>query len=135
MKTLQNNYTTSEESNTTHEQSKWLLEFGLPADSADYYFGKNGKIRYIDGSIPYSLLWAVGSTPCWSSGRLKEILKVCLESKLEPNNIFKNIEECINTPETLIQIFKELKEEINLTKLKTCYISKQERKKRQKISR
>lgn len=118
MKTSQNDYTTSEESNTTHEQSKWLLEFGLPANSADYYFGKNGKIRYIDGSIPYSLLWAVGCTPCWSSGRLKEILKVCLESKLEPNNILQNIEECINTPETLIQIFKEMKEEINLSKTK-----------------
>lgn len=111
MKTSQNDY-------TTHEQSKWLLEFGLPANSADYYFGKNGKIRYIDGSIPYSLLWAVGCTPCWSSGRLKEILKVCLESKLEPNNILQNIEECINTPETLIQIFKEMKEEINLSKTK-----------------
>ena len=118
MKTSQNDYTTSEESNTTHEQSKWLLEFGLPANSADYYFGKNGKIRYINGSIPYSLLWAVGCTPCWSSGRLKEILKVCLESKLEPNNILQNIEECINTPETLIQIFKEMKEEINLSKTK-----------------
>ena len=116
MKTLQNNYTTSEQSNTTYEQSKWLLEFGLPADSADYYFGKNDQIRHINGSIPYSLLWAVGCTPCWSSGKLIEILKACVESDVL-HNICQNIEECINRPETLIQIFKELQEEINLTKL------------------
>ena len=70
MKKLQNDY-------TTPEQSKRLLELGVPANSANNYYGKNGKIRYIDGSIPCSLLWAVGLVPCWSVGRLIEIIREC----------------------------------------------------------
>ena len=70
MKKLQNNF-------TTPELSKRLLELGVPADSADCYYGKDGKIHHIDGSIPNSLLWTVGCIPCWSAGRLIEIYNEC----------------------------------------------------------
>ncbi len=74
MKTLQNNF-------TTPEQSKRLLELGLPADSADcgivedIMHGGQEILR-----IPYTR-WCKGyeniSTPCWSVGRLLEIMLIC----------------------------------------------------------
>ena len=74
MKQLQNNY-------TTPEQSKRLLELGLPADSAD--LGIVEDIMHGDTEIlrvPYSQ-WCKGyeniSTPCWSVGRLIEIVDMC----------------------------------------------------------
>lgn len=69
MKTLQNDL-------TTPEQSKRLIELGVPKNSANHYYGKGGKLRYIDGTIPYSLLWVTGCTPCWSVGRLIEVLHI-----------------------------------------------------------
>jgi len=76
MKTLQNDL-------TTIEQSKRLLELGVPKNSANHYYGKDGKIHYIDGTIPYSLLWETGCTPCWSVGRLMEIYEICSGKKYE----------------------------------------------------
>ena len=81
IKKLQNNFTTA-------EQSKRLLELGVPADSADCFrfsLGKNtsnfGMPRYCyrpytellmyDYSGIYTLL------PCWSVGRLIEIFELC----------------------------------------------------------
>ena len=68
MKTLQNDF-------TTVEQSKRLLELGVPADSADCYYSHvmamriwqvKGKRTYQDDCIP-----------CWSVGRLMEIYDIC----------------------------------------------------------
>ena len=70
MKTLHNDL-------TTIEQSKRLLELGVPNNSANHYYGKDGKTHYIDGTISYSLLWETGCTPCWSVGRLIEIYHIC----------------------------------------------------------
>ena len=78
MKTLQNNF-------TTPEQSRRLLELGVPANSANLYYGKDGKLHYIDGAIPYSLLWAIECTPCWSVGQLIEICLKC--STLEQRQV------------------------------------------------
>lgn len=82
MKKLQNNF-------TTPEQSKRLLELGVPADSADCYLFKfrcedvytqwhialfenketySWKINLLSGTL-YDYL------PCWSVGRLIEIFK------------------------------------------------------------
>jgi len=72
MKTLQNNY-------TTPEQSKRLLEAGLPAESADCYYGALG---FGNGYHKYpSICWSDGFSgnidiPCWSVGRLVEILQI-----------------------------------------------------------
>ena len=46
---------------TTQEQSKRLLELGVPADSADCYY-HNGDV-------------------CWSVGRLIQIIQICLPDK------------------------------------------------------
>ena len=73
MKTLQ----TLQNDLTTIEQSKRLIELGVPKNSANHYYGKDGKLHYIDGTIPYSLLWETGCTPCWSVGRLIEIHTIC----------------------------------------------------------
>lgn len=89
MKKLQNNF-------TTPEQSKGLLELGVPADSADCYYSHyiktyahseyteilwhrprfitednipNWNARLMDGTQTY--------LPCWSVGRLIEIYELC----------------------------------------------------------
>lgn len=86
MKTLQNDL-------TTIEQSKRLLELGVPKNSANHYYGKEGKLHYIDGTIPYSLLWETGCTPCWSVGRLIEISELCYTS-LSDNDYFIRQKDC-----------------------------------------
>ena len=89
MKTLQRNF-------TTQEQSKRLLELGVPADSSDLYcVVKNNYTALLDEYVVYSLqeqrMIQVSKTtyrkelkkgedilPCWSVGRLIEIhLKCC----------------------------------------------------------
>ena len=89
IKKLQNNY-------TTPEQSKRLLELGVPADSADCYYSHYIK-TYIH-SLYTEILWhrprfitkdndpnwnavLMDGTqtylPCWSVGRLIEIYEIC----------------------------------------------------------
>ena len=79
MKTLQNNF-------TTPEQSKRLLELGFPADSADCYLL---KCRYGNDVFHPQLLNdelysqkdkftnVLCYMPCWSVGRLMEIYLIC----------------------------------------------------------
>lgn len=96
MKQLQNNY-------TTPEQSKRLLELGVPADSAD--LGIIVDAMYCGIEIlqePYSQ-WCKGneniSMPCWSVGRLIEIYVTCknlefAQFDIKPNmNIINEIIE------------------------------------------
>lgn len=94
MKKLQNNF-------TTPEQSKRLLELGVPADSADcigviheHFFSKRGQ------KVPYTISILLGGDnysyviepstgcrivgkpfPCWSVGRLMEVCKICEPKK------------------------------------------------------
>ena len=69
MSKLQNNF-------TTPEQSKRLLELGVPAWTADCYYQESGKIEIkntaLDGLYP----------SCWSVGRLIEAKKLSLAEKL-----------------------------------------------------
>lgn len=73
MKKLQNDF-------TTPEQSKRLLELGVPADSANCYYDGRRILRARsenwmlkpDFFKEYSYF-----TPCWSVGRLIEIIKIC----------------------------------------------------------
>jgi hypothetical protein len=60
---------------TTKEQTDELLNYGVDKNSADFYYGNDNKIHHIDGSIPYSLLWASGCIPCWSVGKLIELYR------------------------------------------------------------
>lgn len=85
MKKLQNNF-------TTPEQSKRLLELGVPADSADMYIEcywcdrSNGRWRYkADSHEMFGDRKQIGEgvgaiRPCWSVGRLIEILEIILGS-------------------------------------------------------
>ena len=110
MKTLQNDLTTIEQSNR-------LLELGVPKNSANHYYGKDGKLHYIDGTIPYSLLWETECTPCWSVGRLIKILKVCVTNRNELNEIFDELKMCIDETAVLVQTFKEYSDVIDFSKL------------------
>ena len=87
MKKLQSNF-------TTPEQSKRLLELGVPAWTADLYFYEEGCISNDDepsGVIPYDEVYQDESKegvfsdyaefPCWSVGRLIEIMKICAKPK------------------------------------------------------
>lgn len=67
---------------TTHEQSKRLLDLGVPANSADMCYKINYESMRFDRiptAIPYKDFTAKELyCPCWSVGRLIEIhLKCC----------------------------------------------------------
>lgn len=72
MKKLQRNF-------TTPEQSKRLLEMGVPANSADCYYREHGKIEIKNTAL--DILY----TPCWSVGRLIEILEITLGTPWSDN--------------------------------------------------
>lgn len=75
IKKLQNNF-------TTPEQSKRLLELGVPADSADcVYLGDYADI-WVLKDCKYSGISQekpLKPIPCWSVGRLIEIIGICDE--------------------------------------------------------
>ena len=83
MKKLQNNF-------TIPEQSKRLLELGVPANSADCYWyeydlkRKNREYRcpHVRNNHTYRFAdffrcFGFGYIPCWSVGRLREIFCIC----------------------------------------------------------
>ena len=80
---------------TTLEQSKRLIELGLPVDSADCYYTAYGLISVImptTGDIPF--LREIGCTPCWSVGRLIEIYGFGTNQYIG-NIWYRNPMECI----------------------------------------
>lgn len=117
MKTLQNNFTTA-------EQSKQLLELGLPADSADCLLD-NGWLEIDKDDVPlvidkrnkFTDYDQQEYTPCWSVGRLIEVLKVCIIDKFELEEIFEYLKDCVDTVNILLQIYKEWKDFIDFSKL------------------
>lgn len=74
---LQNNF-------TTPEQSKRLLELGVPVDSADMYYKHTMLAPYIfiDGVLFSEYTKVEDIEPCWSVGRLIEILRICQKDEL-----------------------------------------------------
>ena len=77
MKQLQCNFTTT-------EQSKRLLELGVPADSADCYLTRFGidedwEVKILN-NVKYSEIVISNQEyclPCWSVGRLMGIMLIC----------------------------------------------------------
>lgn len=78
MKQLQCNF-------TTPEQSKRLLELGVPADSADLFH--DNYFLELDSNIQPCVIYPTHKfsrynhnvyTPCWSVGRLIEIYHICV---------------------------------------------------------
>lgn len=91
LKELQNNF-------TTPEQSKRLLELGVPADSADciwynpYYDGNDDELAEISvwkGKYPQRI--DKYTLPCWSVGRLIEIFNICAHGYFSYIKITYNI--------------------------------------------
>lgn len=98
MKQLQNNF-------TTPEQSKRLLKLGVPADSADCYWHpkerRNNKSRgywsrpiilYDGHTVGYEQSYSAyyDLLPCWSVGRLMEIITICCNHYSGNNDIIFN---------------------------------------------
>lgn len=87
MKQLQCNF-------TTQEQSKRLLELGVPEWTADCYFRidlYSSKIEMCftkEDSLIYDYI------PCWSVGRLIEIAKICSKSRYALRGLFLFLDEC-----------------------------------------
>lgn len=113
IKKLQNNY-------TTQEQSKRLLELGVPADSADLYYWDGINIyshhvpiirRKGDASLMLDI-----HIPCWSVGRLMEIMDIC--TSFNPNMVLWDIREHGGSMiENIIYIFDEYTQAFNFSKL------------------
>lgn len=80
MKKLQSNF-------TTPEQSKRLLEIGVPADSADCIMKNNEHVYKYNFDMEPTMTQLIERlntddyshvyNPCWSVGRLIEILMIC----------------------------------------------------------
>ena len=66
---------------TNHEQSKKLMDVGLPANSADMCYTINDELkmlRTIPTCIPYRDFTAKEFyLPCWSTGELLRLLNLC----------------------------------------------------------
>jgi hypothetical protein len=81
MKKLNNNF-------TSVEQSKHLMEIGVPVDSADcvkyHCYGSVSPARQLTGVVfdknitVNNLVGNEYGIPCWSVGRLMEILGICV---------------------------------------------------------
>lgn len=65
---------------TTPEQSQRLLDLGVPADSADCHYTAMQSIIWVhnnnDPDFTNKLIM-----PCWSVGRLIEIVFICSEAR------------------------------------------------------
>lgn len=91
MEKLQNNF-------TTPEQSKRLLELGVPADSADCINFEDTDIFQIPFQRPFSEYIKLHIqenlrnmySPCWSVGRLIEIAFICSIDGIRTIDFWRN---------------------------------------------
>jgi hypothetical protein len=110
---LQNNF-------TTPEQSKRLLELGVPADSADCYYvtsvGKKPNI--IHNNLDFDLKSKATQKPCWSVGRLIEIIKICSDlNAILGYQIAYNTKHKTSLLHIVIQVIEDYINEFNFSKL------------------
>lgn len=106
IKKLQNNF-------TTPEQSKRLLELGVPEDSADCHYTALQSMVWVhidnDPDFTNKLI-----TPCWSVGRLIEIYATC------KNNfdfgLFR-FGKGINSMDYMLTLFEECILDLDFSKL------------------
>lgn len=83
MKTLQEHF-------TTLEQARDLLELGVPVGSADCYRLQLSANKYTEPlylTLPLDHRMTLNAIPCWSVGRLIEIVSIC--------SVYLNIDEPI----------------------------------------
>ena len=114
IKKLQNNH-------TTPEQSKLLLELGVPADSANLYTSLGFEnliwIRTTKNELSEDFFDALingksANIPIWSTGRLMEIIAECYQVDMPFRYFVRG-----GMIESLINTFIELREEIDFSKL------------------
>ena len=120
MKTLQNNF-------TTPEQSKRLLELGVPADSADCFinFCNRGRLEIIPLGETFRTWLAYGEKydiyhferyyPCWSVGRLMEIFNIICAA--EYWNAIEQATACNNSPADWVYNFQQNSKYLDFLKL------------------
>ena len=109
MKKLQNNF-------TTLEQSKRLLELGVPFDSADCYYeyfdDEDGVPIY--GDFPqYGTSYVELDMPCWSVGRLVEIYVIARGI----DTSFLLIERGKDMVQYLIRLYEDKVKDLDFSKL------------------
>lgn len=107
MKQLQRNF-------TTPEQSKRLLELGVPAWTADCFLPTDLQQNIIQDATPtiitYQLdtkeiVWdKVYGFPCWSVGRLIEIYEICTQTKFNRRNQTDNLVYLSPIEDVMMQI-------------------------------
>ena len=109
MKQLQNNY-------TTVEQSKKLLELGVPADSADCIYVKHVMNSDYDLEILKERSYSEEVSefegfydyiPCWSVGRLIEIITICRE-EIYTRLLFSRVDDHTNIENLIHYISTEI---------------------------
>ena len=114
IKKLQNNF-------TTPEQSKRLLELGVPADSADLYTSlgfenliwiRNTKNELREDFFDDLINGKSANIPIWSVGRLMEIIAECYQVDMSFRYFLRG-----GMMESLINTFIDLREEIDFSKL------------------
>lgn len=93
---------------TTPEQSKRLLELGVPACTADCYYKESGKIEIKNTAL--DTLYP----SCWSVGRLIEIFAICFD----PDFIhFDTYADGINFLQQMMDKFETYAENMDFSKL------------------
>lgn len=123
IKTLQNNF-------TTPEQSKRLLELGVPPDSADCYLNGNSIIMLNGKTFQENynedldlarlhLMEYPHYLPCWSVGRLIEMWEICVGVNFDRWSrngvLLPLIEDCIGHIEFALNPYTEV--EFDFSKL------------------
>jgi len=118
---------------TNPEQSKMLLELGVPADSADCYRKSTmiikgvihyGKVEVIDDLIP---IWnEFDNIPCWSVGRMIELLVTCAIDEDHVRSIIADIANYSAPVETYVNVITYLCKikELDFSKLEDKLIIK-----------
>ena len=117
MKNLQNNF-------TTPEQSKRLLELGVPEWTADCFHPTDLQQNLIEDATPtiitykldtHEIVWyEVYGFPCWSVGRLMAIFAICFD----PDFIhFDTYADGINFLQQIMDKFEMYAENMDFSKL------------------
>lgn len=109
IKKLQNNY-------TTQEQSKRLLELGVPEDSADLYSNlgfenliwiRNTKNELSEDFFDALINGKSANIPIWSVGRLIEIITICRE-EIYTRLLFSRVDDYTNIENLIHYISAEI---------------------------
>ena len=105
MKLLQNHF-------TTPEQSKRLQELGVPANSADMYYHLANHQYYVrdEFSIKQHDFFEFYKNifyPCWSVGRLIEIITICRE-EIYTRLLFSRVDDHTNIENLIHYISAEI---------------------------